>query len=1168
MVKHIKFALLAAFLLFWALMPMAAFQAQDARGSIVGRVTDSTGAVMPAVDVRATNAATGVVASAKTNESGNYVLPYLAPGTYTVQAEITGFKKFVREKVEIRVSDRVELNIEMTVGGVTEAVEVTAETPLLQTAEASLGQVVDERRITELPLFAGNAMDLVHLAPGTVNGTDMRLRKAPFNNAPSQFSTDGSGNYGNSFTIDGVSNVYSDGTSPRVAFSPPTASLAEFKVETSAFDASVGRVLGSVVNVSTKGGTNQMHGQVWEWLRHSAFDAPTIYQNRAGQKLPKYRDNRFGAAGGGPVYLPKLYNGKNKTFWFFTFEEQIFGDPNVGGSMTSTVPRPQWKNGDLSDLRALGANYQVYDPMTIAVAPGGRFSRQPFAGNIIPSNRINPVAKKLLDLYPAPNQAGRTDGRDNFFFSLPAKEFYWTTIGRVDHAFSEKNRMFVRFHRDFWEEDKNRSFGNDVNGVILNRVNRGIAIDDVHVFTPTFLLNVRYGLSQQEFPERRVSSGIDLATLGFSPAFVSLVDRSVATIPRVAAGSLTQLSNWESGDGKTASLSHSAVANFTWMHGNHNVRFGPEYTVFREFRNRYPQGASPVLAFDSYWAKGPLDSDAAPPVGAELVSLLLGLPGGPTATNPAAVMTRHGSYAEQDTFLGLYVQDDWKITRRLTLNLGLRVEHESAITERFNRSVTQFDPTTSNPIEAAAIANYAAKPMPELPVAQFKVKGGVTFAGVGGNPRQYWNGPAAKILPRIGFAFQATPKTVVRAAYGIFVGSIGIMTTNSIQDGFSQDTPIRPSSDSGLTFTTFLDNPVPGGLLPVRGSAAGLETTLGQGTTFFAKNRKPPYAQRWTFGLQRQLPQGYVVEAAYVGNRNTRLGVTRDLSFTPKEYFSTSPVRDDTTIKFLTANFANPFYGLNPQFTSQNMSRQQLLTQYPHFTNVRFNDPSGYSWYHSLQSRLEKRFSYGYTLQMAYTWSKAMEATQFLNNFDPMPYESLAGIDRTHRLTGSGIWELPFGRRRHFGSNWHPVLNFIGGGWQLGGVYQFQSGQPIDWGNIILIGNPDDIRLPAGERNTDRWFNTTVFNRNSAQQLDRNVRTFPLRFSNLRFDTQRRWDFALSKDFRVREGIVVKFRADTFNAFNQVVLRGPQANPTNSSFGTITAQEPPRSWQFALRLVF
>jgi hypothetical protein len=324
-----------------------------------------------------------------------------------------------------------------------------------------------------------------------------RLRKAPFNNAPSQFSTDGSGLFQNEFNIDGVVNTFSDGTNVRVAFSPPQASLAEFKVQTSVFDASMGHTTGSVVNVSTKSGTNDIHGSLWWWLRHSKLDNPTIFQNRTNQKLPIYQDNRYGIAAGGPVVIPKLYDGKNKTFWYWTYEANKFGDP--GGSSQSTVPREAWRNGDFSDLLRLGSNYQLYDPATIQPTGSGTFSRQPFPGNIIPQNRISPIGRAILNLYPLPNQPGTANGANNFFLSGKAIEDYWSTIGRVDHVFSDKDRVFVRLHRDFWQEDKNRSFGNDVNGIILNRINRGLAFDEVHMFTPTFLLNFRYGLTQQIF---------------------------------------------------------------------------------------------------------------------------------------------------------------------------------------------------------------------------------------------------------------------------------------------------------------------------------------------------------------------------------------------------------------------------------------------------------------------------------------------------------------------------------------------------------------------------------------------------------------------------------------------------------------------------------------------
>ena len=1138
-------------------------QLQDARGNIVGRVLDPTAAVVPGTEVKAINDATGVAAATRSNESGNYVLPFLMPGKYTISAEVQGFRRFERSNVQVRVNENVPLDIQMTVGEVTESVQVTAESPLLQTAEASLGQVVDERRIVELPLFAGNAMDLVHLAPGTVNGTNMRLRKAPFNSAPSQFSSDGGGNNGNAFTIDGVANVYSDGTAPRVAFSPPQASLSEFKVQTSSFDAAIGRTSGATVNVSTKGGTNELHGQAWWWLRHSAFDAPTIYQNRSnspGYRLPIYRDNRYGLAGGSPVVIPGVYNGKNKTFWFFTWEANKFGDPNVGGSMTSTVPSADWRNGDLSSLLDIGANYQLYDPMTIKAASGGRFSRQPLPGNIFPASRINPVAKQLLALYPMPNQPGTADGRNNFFYSLPAKEDYWTTIGRIDHAFSDRNRMFVRWHRDFWEEDKNRHFGNDVNGVILNRINRGIAVDDVHMLSSTMVLNVRYGIAAQEFPEHRVSSGFDLSSLGFSSGLVGLVDKSIATIPRTAVGSLSTLAPWESGDGKTSSISHNGVANVAWMKGDHNVRFGFDWMMFREFRARYPQDTAPDLSFSNTWARGPFDNSTAPPVGAEFVALLAGIPGG--------TMARTGTYAEQDLYTGLYIQDDWKVTRKLTVNLGLRAEHESPITERYNRSVAQFDSTTSNPIEAAAIANYALKPMPELPVSAFKVKGGVTFAGVGGNSRSYWNSQGIQWSPRIGLAYQLSTKTVLRGGYGIFYAPNGILRTNSILSGFSRGTPIVASNDSGLTYVTDLTNPLPDGLLPVLGASEGLETTLGQSTSSFAANRKMVPAHRWSFGFQHELPGGIMVESSYVANRAYRVPVDRQMSFTPREYLSTLPYRDTATINFLSANFTSPYYGLHPNFTSKNISRAALLSAYPHFSSVSFEDSVGYSWYHSLQNRVEKRFSKGYTIQGAYTWSKSMAADSFLNASDSMPYESLSSLDRLHRLTGSGIWELPFGKGRRYGSSMPSFLEFFAGGWQISGVYQFQSGAPLGFGQALYIGDSSNIVLSSDERNTDRWFNTDVFNRKSTDVLASNINTSPLRFSNIRADSQRRLDLSANKTFNISERVRMVFRADTFNARNEVVLQNPNTTPTNSSFGKITAQEPPRSWQFSLTLKF
>ncbi|MBI2688105.1 MAG: TonB-dependent receptor [Acidobacteria bacterium] len=1125
---------------------------------MLGRVTDSSGATVAGADLRITNNSTGVTAAAKTNEAGNFTLPYLIGGTYTLTAEAGGFKKTVRNEIQVRINDTVEVNLELQVGATTETVEVKDTTPLLSTAEASLGQVIDERRVLELPLFAGNAMDLVHLAPGTVNGTNLRLRKAAFNSAPSTFSTDGGGNNQNEFSIDGVSNTFSDGTAPRVAFSPPPTAISEFKVQTSAFDAALGHTMGSTVNVSTKSGTNVIHGELHEWLRHSALDAPTIFNNRAGQKLPVYQDNRYGFSVGAPITVPKVYNGKNRTFWFYAWEANKFGSAEA---QTSTVPTAKMRAGDLSEYLARGAAYQVYDPRSTQLV-AGRYVRTPIPGNIIPPSQVDTVGKNMMDLYPLPNQAGTVEQRNNFFRSGKALEDYWVWLARFDHAFNDKHRVFVRLHRDFWEEDKNRVFSNNVNGVILNRNNKGIAFDDVYVFSPTLLFNFRYGLTFQDFPERRPSQGTNLASLGFSQGLVSqIANPSIATLPNVAVSPFTSLASWESGDGLTASTSHSFVGNFTKLMGNHSFRFGPEFRIYRESRNRYHQALSPQFSYNATYTKAN-DTAANPTLGGEVASMLLGI--------PAGSMSITDSYIEQDKYFALYLQDDWKITKKLTLNIGVRYEYESPMTERFNRSAIHFAGDTANPLDAAARVNYAANSIPQLPVSQFRALGGLTFAGAGGNPRTFWIAPKTNFMPRVGFAYQLRPKTVIRAGYGTYYASIGSNYTNTNLSGFSQSTPMQASLDNGLTYIATNASPFPAGLIKPAGASGGLLTNIGQDVSFWAPNRYNPYAQRWSVGLQQELPGKFMVEGGYVGNRATRLNIAnRQLNNTPAQYLSTSPVRDQATIDFLGANSRNPFFGLNPIY-GQNITRGSLLRPYPHFGNVTLNgDPAGYSWYHSMQTRIERRMTGGWTVQLSYTWSKAMEATEFLNSQDPMPYEVVSALDRTHRVAGSGIWEIPVGSGRKWGAHMHKAVDFAVGGWQLGGLYQHQSGAPLGFGNRIFNGNLNSIVLPEDKRNVDQWFDVNAgFNRNAAQQLASNLRTFPLRFNGVRGPNQDRWDFSLIKNFRITERWNTQFRAETFNAMNHPNLADPNTDPTSSTFGTITGQDPPRSWQMSLKVTF
>jgi hypothetical protein len=1132
--------------------------AQDPRGTLRGQVTDNTNAAVPQVEVHVTNNATGVAVSARTNESGNYNVPFLIPGTYTVTIEHPGFKKFSRSDIRIPVAEVVELPIRMELGQVTESVDVSAQAPLLDTNSPSLGQVIDERRVVELPTLAGNAFELALLTPGVMNGTNLRDRKPAFNNGGSQISTDGNGLYNNEFQIDGVTNTFAEGNGrARVAFSPPQTAIQEFKMETSTYDASIGHTIGSVVNVSTKSGTNELHGEAHWFVRNSAFDAPNFFNNKNGTKAPVYQDNRYGASAGGPVYLPKLYNGKNKTFWMYAWEANKWIVP---GNFTGTVPTAAERQGDFSQLLKLGASYQLYDPATTAPAGNGRFSRQPFAGNLIPKDRLDPAAAAIVNLYPLPNRTGNSQGQNNFFNgNLRALEDYYAHVARVDHAFSENWRLFGRVHYDWWEEDKNNYFDNRIDGIILNRINRGIALDNVFVLNPSLLLNVRYGITNQEFPERRVTSGFDLASLGFSPALTSLIDSRFATVPRLTMDSYSVLSPWESGDGSNSSLTHMLAASMTKLAGAHNLKFGVDFRVERSFGNRFPRQTSPDLLYEDSdnWTRGPLDNSPVAAIGQELATFLLGI--------PAGSMEQSASFALQNHFLGLYVHDDFKVNRRLTLNLGVRFEKDFPITERFDRLVAGFDATTANPIQAAAQANYAQNPIAEIPVDQFRVPGGLTFLG---DSRSPFTTESNNFMPRVGFAFQATQSTVLRGGYGIFYDVVGVNRTTAIQTGFSQTTPILASLDNGLTFQATLANPLPHGLLPPLGAAGGLTTNLGQDLTFYPPARKNPYAQRWSFGIQQQV-KGFLVEATYVGNRGVRLPVIRDINNTPAQYLSRSPVRDNTTINYLSTQIPSPFAGLDPIY-SDRISRADLLRPYPQFGRIQFSDPAGYNWYHALQVRSERRFSNGFTFQLAYTWSKLMEAVDFLNRTDPMPYEIISDLDRPHRLALSFIYELPFGRGRRFGSTVGRPLDLAIGGWQLNGIISYQSGAPLEFGNVIFNGNIKDLVLPSDQRTAERWFNIDAgFKRQAKEQLASNIRTFPFRFAGLRADDQNRWDLSLLKYFPITERLKTEFRAECFNALNQTNFDAPNRTPTSASFGTITSTaSAARTFQFALKVRF
>ncbi|MCX6628407.1 MAG: carboxypeptidase-like regulatory domain-containing protein [Candidatus Solibacter sp.] len=1122
---------------------------------------DPSGAVVPGVDVKAANLATGVIALATTNESGKFTIRFLLPGKYRLTAEKAGFKGYSQDNLLVRIDDTLDLTVRLEMGNVSETVEVKGGTPLLETSSGTIGQVLDERRMLELPQKGGNPLELQRMVPGVVNLTNIRTMKSSSPSGTSQTSVNGTGTNQTLYNIDGTSDTSNDGGGGklRVAFIPPSAAIVGFKMESSPYDAGVGHVYGPVINMSTKGGSNELHGSAYYWAKNSAFDAMNFFSNKAGLGKLVYQDHRYGVSAGGPIFLPKLYNGRNRTFFFYTWEQNRWSSP-ANQNQYATVPTAAERAGDFSALLNAGSQYQIYNPFTTRPASSGRYQRDPLPGNIIPKSLLNTVGLNLGAIWPLPNQPGTRDGQNNYFYPDVRKDYNNSHMARVDHAFSANNRMFVRVHQYTFDDPKD-ALGIPATKEIFDQTKRGAALDDVMVLSPSLILNLRYGITNAYYLERRVTQGTDLAGLGFGPGLTRLVDPAQSTVPRVKVGGFATLSDWSDGDGGNSAITNTWLADLTKLKGSHSMRMGIDFRVLRTFGNRYPASLSPDLAFSTSYVRGPLDNATAAPIGQELAAMLFGIPEGNMAAS--------ASYAAQDKYFGVYFQDDFKVSAKLTLNLGLRYEMNWPVTERFDRLVAHYDFATANPVEAQAKVNYAKSPIPELPVSAFSARGGLTWVNVNGNSRSPYDGNRGHFLPRIGLAYQFDSKTVFRGGYGIYFDTLGVDRFIPIQTGYSQGTPMQPTVDSGVTYLTNLANPLPAGMLAPMGPAGGLSTNLGQALQVIQPSMTPAYSQRWSAGLQRTLPGEFLLDASYVASRGTHLSATRQINATPGQYLSTSPFRDQKTIDYLSATFPNPFYGLNPVYSS-NMSRANLLRPFPQFGDISVAQPVGYTWYHSLQVRLEKRFSRGYTLLAGYTYSKFMQATEFLNSVDPAPYRVISDMDRPRVFTLSGMWELPFGRGRQYGAAIPAAVDFLFGGWQLDATAVRQGGAPLAFGNILFLGDIKNIPLSKGQRSADRWFNTDAgFEKNSKLALSSNLRTFPLRFSGIRADGQSTWSFSLIKNYRIREHASAQFRAECYNAWNHSSFDVPDRTPTSSTFGMITSTlSEPRGFQFGLKLAF
>jgi hypothetical protein len=1128
----------------------SAVDGQEFRGTILGLVTDSSGAVVPKASVTVTNQTTGTAVRTASTAAGAYTVPFLMPGAYTVSVQSHGFRAFQRQDIVVRVQDRVEIDVVLEPGVVSETVVVRAETPLLQTASASVGQVVDQTNIVNLPMNGRSVYLVARITPGMIP-TDNRLFTRPFDNgAVSNVSMGGNPANSNNILLDGIPNM---NTVSQAAFVPSVEAVQEMKVQINTYDAEFGRGAGGVLNATIKSGTNQIHGSLIEFWRNDILEANSFINNSVGEGKPRQRYHLFGATVGGPVYLPKLYNGRNRTFIFGSWESGRQSDPT---SLLTTVPTAEQRAGDFTrTFDGQGRALTVYDPFSTRANPAiaGGFLRDPFPGNQIPRNRMDRVAAGLMSQFGTPNKPGvGLAAVDNFFWLGSSPDDYDAFITRLDHNFSDRQRLFVRLSisrrprlgdNDIFETHATESR-------FLNRLSRGAALDYVNSLTPQMLLNVRYGVSRYgnitEFRPR----DFQLTSLGFPQQFASQVVRQ--QFPRIAISGIAELGR--TGDAEDLADAHTLQLSTTRISGRQNFKWGFETRVYRDvgYSVGYPSGN---FTFNEAATRGP-DPVRNLVSGHPFASFLLGTPS-------SGSVDRNVAPAFQNIYYSAYVQDDFRVSSRLTLNMGFRWEYESPRTERYDQMTRGFAYNTPSPLQ------------PRVP--GLTLNGGLLFAGVNGQPRDQTDAQARNFAPRFGFAWQLNRKTVLRAGYGIFfAGTTTQGRGTAASPGFSLATPMVTSLD-GIRPQDLLSNPFPSGLLAPIGASQGLLTLTGQGVSFTEVTRPISYSQQYSFGIQVEPLPNLLVETTYSGNRGIHL---QNSNLNVNQLTADQLQRQDA----LLARMANPFFGLIATGTlaASTTTVAQLARPYPHFTGVTLREfPDGSAVYHAFLLKLERRFARGLTFLASYTNSKLIDnigARQ--DNYNLAGERSLSAIHVPQRLVLSGVWEIPVGPGRQWNGGANRVARKLLEGWQLDWIATFQAGRTLAVTSSVnntqsqgggqrpnSSGRSAKLDGPVTER-LNRYFATLQFVNAPAFQFGNLARTLP----DVQGPGWNVWDMSLIKTTRIGEHVRFQLRGEAFNALNRAVFANPGLVFGTASFGRINAvadrANPARQIMLGARLLW
>ncbi len=1131
-------------LLLFLLASVFVASAQDYRASVTGQVKDRSGAAIPNVVVKAVQDGTNETVQTRSNPEGFYTLPYLKPGKYTIHALADGFNHLEKPGVVLMVNDKLDLPLVLEVGNMMQQVTVVTEQELLRSNDASGGTNFDSLQTEEYALNGRQVYMLMQLAPGVIF-TQEEFGATGFSGTR---GWDVNGSYVMNGGVQGTNQFLLNGAPISLTGSwqvaPNVEAIQEFKVMTNTYDAQYGRTGGGTVNTTLKSGSNAWHGSLFEYFRNSVLDANVTQNNRVGAPRGKHITHQFGGTAGGKLR-------KNTDFVFFSFEG--FRERVPFPVVTDTPPLALRDGQHFSDYKI-----NVFDPLTTRVCVKGvdtsgntscfgTYIRTQFAGNAIPKSRVSPIGEKILSLWPAPNYIGQVQ---NFIASANVGQYgYNQPMGRWDHYFSEKDRFYALITFQHGHEFRNQNgFASplDTGNILTQRTSQNYIADWTHMVSSTAILDVRFSFGRftSYFPDGALSNALTSQDLGI---------KSLPYAP-TASGNLAphfNLDQYTSIIGNAYNWDTSNQWDFApsvnWAHGKHTTHYGAEF-VYAGVGSNHIGRANGEFSFTRTWTQQYADRSRNSSDGSGVADLLLGIPG-------AGFIDYNGTFYRTWPYWAAYIQDDWRIAHNLTLNVGLRYDVQIPFGEQHDRVNSGFDFNAVNPLSDQILANWkalkaaydATKPQYPYPDPPAAIYGGKLFAGNGKSRRTYgidWT----DIQPRIGLAWALASKMVLRTGAGIYYRTA---TQANITDGFSQRTNYIRSTDglnlqplAGLAGPFSLENPFPDGILAPTGSSLGLLTSAGQAVSYDSTQRVIPRTYQYSFGLQRRFPWNVLIDASYVGSQTVHDTMSYERDYITLDLFQ----QGHNASTLLNRNIPNPFYGILPQTTTfggpQTISALNLNRPYPLFNGIVQNtNPWAKYRYDALQLRFEKLES----------WNLA----------EPPIYE-LSNYDKPQNIAFSGVWDLPFGRNRHWLSGSHKLVRGIVSGWNANWIYTYNSGYPVAVPNGQFSCSSYIVR----PQTPDHWFNndTSCYKSYPAYTL----RGVPDRFAWIRNPAAPQLNVTLARTFRMAERYSLQLRGESFNVTNTPLFNGPTTDFNNVRFGLLPLAQRnfPRLVQLSAKVLF